>query len=446
MIRGSRMDRKEAEEFVYRSYLRAAKYHSFSEKDAVRRHPEYTKALLERKSGTPAVVVTGSKGKGSVAKMLSEILETRYRVGLMTGPHLLDFCERFQVNGEKVSSPLFSMLMEEIRPEIEKIEETIPKESCISPMGIQADFALSYFQEQHTEWNILECGKGAKFDDVNNVLHDYAIINSVFLEHRRELGESISEIAEDKAHVITGREKAAFVGKQTEEALTVIQERAKRLAVPLYFYGKDFWEENLRYTKDGLEFDLCIFGEQYRKITLPLFGAYQARNCALAFATAKRIFVDFQKDWKEAEVRKKLASIRWPGRLELLSKEPFVLLDSCIHRVSCKEVKEVLEELHIRSVLSIIAIPVDKDYLGVLEEMKDISERIFLSQSRNPHYHFGKEQLRCAAEKGIKAEWKASFSEAFSEAKRFALPIVILGTTSFVAEVEQFRASGIIFP
>ena len=108
--------------------------------------------------------------------------------------------------------------------------------------------------------------------------------------------------------------------------------------------------------------------------------------------------------------------------------------------------KEVLEELHIRSVLSIIAIPADKDYLGVLEEMKDISERIFFSQSRNPHYHFGKEQLRCAAEKGIKAEWKASFSEAFSEAKRSALPIVILGTTSFVAEVEQFKASGIIFP
>ena len=95
MIRGRRMDRKEAEEFVYRSYLRAAKYHSFSEKDAVRRHPEYTKALLERKSGMPTVVVTGSKGKGSVAKMLAEILETRYRVGLMTSPHLLDFCERF---------------------------------------------------------------------------------------------------------------------------------------------------------------------------------------------------------------------------------------------------------------------------------------------------------------------------------------------------------------
>ena len=111
MIRGSRMNREEAEKFVYRSYLRAAKYHSYTEKDAVRRHPEYTKELLERKSGTPTVVVTGSKGKGSVAKMLSEILETRYRVGLMTSPHLLDFCERFQVNGEKVSSPLFSMLM-----------------------------------------------------------------------------------------------------------------------------------------------------------------------------------------------------------------------------------------------------------------------------------------------------------------------------------------------
>ena len=112
------MNRKEAEDFVYSSYLRAEKYHAYEEKDAERRHPEFTRELLQKKSGTPAVVVTGSKGKGSVSKMIAEILQTKFTVGLMTSPHIEDFCERFQVNGEKVTSPLFSMLMEEIRPEI----------------------------------------------------------------------------------------------------------------------------------------------------------------------------------------------------------------------------------------------------------------------------------------------------------------------------------------
>lgn len=443
------MNRKEAEDFVYSSYLRAEKYHVYEEKDVERRHPEFTRELLRKKSGTSAAIVTGSKGKGSVSKMIAEILQTKFNVGLMTSPHIEDFCERFQVNGEKVSSPLFSMLMEEIRPEIEEIDRKIPKEFCVSPMGIQADFALTWFRSRKTDFNVFECGKGAKLDDVNNILHDYAVINSVFLEHRRELGNTIAEIAEDKAHVITGREKAVFVGEQTEEAMAVIEKRAALFSVPLKVYGRDFWEENLRTEQTGIVFDLYVFGKRYRDIRLPLLGDFQAKNCALAMAVSETVFSDLsEKASKSTEmgktlemdaVRRRLSKINWPGRLELISGEPFILLDCCINRVSTKAVKAVLAERKIEKPVSIIAIPEDKDYRGVVQEMYPLSESIILTRTHNPHYHFSEKQCERMAEEGIATEWAENFTEAMKKAEEKGLPIVILGTTSLLPEVKTWQ-------
>lgn len=442
------MNRKEAEDFVYSSYLRAEKYHVYEEKDVERRHPEFTRELLRKKSGTPAAIVTGSKGKGSVSKMIAEILQTKFTVGLMTSPHIEDFCERFQVNGEKVSSPLFSMLMEEIRPEIEEIDRKIPKEFCVSPMGIQADFALTWFRSRKTDFNVFECGKGAKLDDVNNILHDYAVMNSVFLEHRRELGNTIAEIAEDKAHVITGREKAVFVGEQTEEAMAVIEKRAALFSVPLKVYGRDFWEENLRTEQTGIVFDLCIFGKRYRDIRLPLLGDFQAKNCALAMAVSEMVFSDLSdkspemgKTLEMDAVRKRLSEINWPGRLELISGEPFILLDCCINRVSTKAVKAVLTERKIEKPVSIIAIPEDKDYRGVVQEMHPLSESVILTRTNNPHYHFSEKQCERMAEEGIATEWAEDFPEAMKKAEEKGLPIVILGTTSLLPEVKNWQKS-----
>ena len=443
------MNRKEAEDFVYSSYLRAEKYHVYEEKDVERRHPEFTRELLRKKSGTPAAIVTGSKGKGSVSKMIAEILQTKFTIGLMTSPHIEDFCERFQVNGEKVSSPLFSMLMEEIRPEIEEIDRKIPKEFSVSPMGIQADFALTWFRSRKTDFNVFECGKGARLDDVNNILHDYAVINSVFLEHRRELGNTIAEIAEDKAHVITGREKAVFVGEQTEEAMAVIEKRAALFSVPLKVYGRDFWEENLRTEQTGIVFDLYVFGKRYRDIRLPLLGDFQAKNCALAMAVSETVFSDLsEKASKSTEmgktfemdaVRRRLSEINWPGRLELISGEPFILLDCCINRVSTKAVKAVLAERKIEKPVSIIAIPEDKDYRGVVQEMYPLSESIILTRTHNPHYHFSEKQCERMAEEGIATEWAEDFTEAMKKAEEKGLPIVILGTTSLLPEAKSWQ-------
>ena len=361
------MTKKQAEDFIYKSYLKAQKYQNYNAKDSKKRRNDLTFDLIRKKSGTSCVVVTGSKGKGSVANMLSQILQTKYKIGLMTSPHIVDFCERFQVNSRKISNEDFIKQISIIQNEIEAIDEALPKNVCISPMGIQTYLALNYFKSCNTEFNVFECGKGAKFDDVNNVLHDYAVINNIFLEHTREPGKTLEDIAKDKSHVITGEQKCVYTAEQTPEVLTIIQNRAHNLNVPLKIYGKDFYANNIQYTKDGMLFDIIINGQTYPDILIPLLGEHQAKNCALAFALCKDIIGKFDL----VKVRENLSYINWPGRIEIISKKPFILLDACINQSACENVINVLNYLNIDKVIKMIDVISEINLEDQIENIKN---------------------------------------------------------------------------
>ena len=442
---------KEAEDFVYASYLRAATHQDYAAQDAGKRHPELTRSLLRQKSITPCVVVTGSKGKGSVANMISRILQTNLCVGLMTSPHITDFRERFRVNDTMISEVSFCRLMAQIQPEILDIASDLPESVCISPMGIQADLALTYFSEKHTDFNVFECGKGAKYDDVNNIRHDYAVINRIFLEHTRELGDTLAAIAEDKSHVITGEQKCVYFAEQKHEVQEVLIRRAEAMQVPYKIYGRDFQAENIRYTCSGMLFDVVIGDNIYPDLQIPLLGEHQAKNCALALAVCMDVMADLCREsdtlyiFSEPmcnQICRQLSAIHHPGRMELLSSDPFVLLDACIHSASCENVKDVLRHLGIQNCTVIVGIPEDKDYAGVIRSMREVANRIILTKSGNPHYHFSQKQQESLAEEGIGTIWTDSVQQALTLADSCPDPIVILGTTSVISEVERiFRQS-----
>ena len=431
------MNRIEAEDFVYKSYLKAEKFQKYEDKDSEKRNPSLSKEVLWNMSITPSVVITGSKGKGSVANMISQILQTQIKVGLLTSPHIIDFCERFKVNGVNISDSNFTRHMESIAPVFEEIDRNIPSDVCISPMAIQAALGLSYFNEQQTEFNVLECGKGAKYDDINNVKHDYAVINSIFLEHTRELGDTVEKIALDKSHVITGEQKCIYVAEQKAEALNVIEERAKNYDTTIKVYGKDFWAQDIRFTNAGMLFDVVIGDTTYRDIIVPLLGEHQAKNCALAFALAK----DVLQDLNIIDVKNSLLKLDWPGRMEVLNQNPFIMLDACINRESCENVKKVINHLNLGKATIIIGIPDDKDFLGVAMAMRDVSNSTILTKSQNPHYKFSEEQKKIVEKQGYEVDWEPNINEALKIAIKRDEPIVILGTTSVIAEVKKIQSN-----
>ena len=425
------MNRQEAEDFVYKSYLRAEKYQDYNSKDSKKRRPDLTYELIRERAKTPAVVITGSKGKGSVATMTATILQSRLKVGLMTSPHLTNFCQRFKVNGKDISDRAFTKYVENIQPTIDEIDESLPDEVCISPMGIQAMIALDFFNDESTEFNIFECGKGAKNDDVNNVLHQYGIINKIFLEHTRELGKTIEEIAADKAHIITGEQKCVYVAAQQPSVLDVIQERADRYDTPLKIYGRDFKATDIRFTNKGMKFNVVVGKKFYKDIVVPLMGAHQAENCALAMALCQDVLGEL--DIKEVKTR--LNNLVWPGRMQVMSEKPFVLLDACINKASAEIVKDVITHMGFKQVNTIIGIPDDKDYVGVAKAMESISKTIILTKSQNVHYVFTTLQQEDLSQHNIESVWIDSVEEALNKAKSLGGPTVILGTTSVVSEV-----------
>ncbi len=425
---------EEAEAYVYQSYLRAEKHQPYGARDSEKRTPDLTRGLIRRFSGTPCAVITGSKGKGSAALMISKILGMKMSVGLMTSPHLVDFRERFRVDGEKISPEDFVRHMEAVRPDLDRIGNSLPEDVCISPMGIQTLLALSWFRERGTGFNVLECGKGAKYDDVNSALHEYAVINSIFPEHTRELGATCEEIAADKASVITGEQRCVLTAAQRPGVMEVIRRRAEECGTRLLCYGEDFRAERIWYTPAGMRFDVAAGDRRYEDLFVPLLGEHQAYNCALAVALGREVLGDVDPDG----ARRCLASLIWPGRMEILRADPFVMVDACVNPAACGYLREVLGRAGIGRAAVVIGIPDDKDYAGVARKIRDLADRIILAGSANPHYRFTPEQEETLRREGIRAEWIGTVAGALREAERGGGPIVILGTASVVAEARTY--------
>lgn len=444
------MTTEQAVDYVYASYLKAEPYLAYGAPDSKKRNPALTEGVIKdiwSRKEIPAVLVTGSKGKGSVSKMIATILGTYTKVGLMTSPHILHFRERFQIGGEPVEETFMTAAVEAVKPSFDAVEQKLGMQQYVSPMGIQAAMALWMFGETDVRFQVMECGKGVQYDDVNNVPHSYAVINKIFLEHTRELGSTLAEIAANKSAVMTARKdredvtgpKIAFTAAQTPEVMEVLKKHASEAGWKLRAYGKDFWCEHIRYTRLGMCFDVVTEKNRYKDIRIPLLGTYQAENCALALALCEEVLGN---DLPFNEVKEALKWLEWPGRLEILSSEPIMLLDACINRASCANVLEALQQLGIAKVNTIIGIPADKDYQGVAQEMASVSAKIILTKSSNAHYKFEPEQVAALQEKNIPAEWAETLGEAVQSARTYSeeaaeLPLVILGTTSLISDVKE---------
>lgn len=422
--------KKQAEDLIYRSFMLVGRRLDYDLPDSKKRHPEYTRSIirqLDKRCGRENILVTGSKGKGSVSVMISGILRAHGKnTGLLTSPHISDFNERIRINGENIPDSDLIKYCEKIAPTLELIDMTIAEKEYISPIAAQVLVALLHFYGK-TDYNIFECGKGVKYDDVNNLTRSYSVINRIFLEHTRELGGTLREIAEDKAHIIEKGQKFAYTAAQSAEVTEILEKRAKECDVELKSYGKDFKCENIVLSADGTKFDVVIGDKTYTDIKLPLLGAHQAENFALALCVCGDILGETEIE----KVRTAAKNIVWHGRLEIISKDPLVIADCCINRESAGLVKEVLRGIPHKSLAVLIAVPSDKDYRGVAEEMAEIADKIIFTQVQNPHYKFEKAQAKCV-KKGIFAD---SIEKALTLAKKDADMVCILGTAAMLCEI-----------
>ena len=429
------MSVKQIVDEIYASYLKAEPYFKADVSDAVRRNPELLLPYLSVFPKERNIVITGSKGKGSLARMLAALLSAREKTGLFVSPHIVEFNERIAVDGQTIPDAALERTVRGVLRDAKPVLKGLRQEEYVSPIGILALAAMRYFSEEHTKWNVLECGKGARYDDVNRIRHEYAVIGTIFLEHAKELGSTVEEIAADKACVMTKDVCCVYVMEQQPTVREVIRQRAKEMGVSAKWFGEDFAAERIRQGTDGVCADIRIGKETFREVRLSLLGTFQAKHAALALAMLSDILPGTLSDravWERA-----LSSVRIPGRMEILRTDPFCLLDSCINRQSTKEVVRLLGELGIDCATTILCLPDDKDVAGVAEEMSRVSESMIFSHFDHPHYPMSMDPAAFLANCDTAYAYENDFKKAFLEAESFGRPIVILVANTFVQYAKQ---------
>ncbi|MBQ5749557.1 MAG: bifunctional folylpolyglutamate synthase/dihydrofolate synthase [Oscillospiraceae bacterium] len=317
---------------------------------------ERISALLE-KMGNPErtlkfVHVTGTNGKGSTCAMLASMLQKAgYKTGLYTSPYIEKFNERIQINGEMIPDEEICELTEYIKPLADSIFEQPTEFEMVTALG------FAYFAKHKCDIVVAEVGMGGEFDATNVILPpEAAVICNIGLDHTEVLGETLEKIAATKAGIIKeGCEAVLYRAEPSVEA--VFERHCANLSVPLH--KADF--DAIVPVSHDLDGQVFSFG-RFENLHLPLLGTHQLHNAAVALTAAD---VLQKRGWAltDEHIRTGLAEVSWPGRFELLRREPLFIADGG-HNPQCIEalVENIRKYLAGRSLTVLTGVLADKDY------------------------------------------------------------------------------------
>lgn len=310
------------------------------------------------------VHVTGTNGKGSTCAMVASILrKAGYKTGLYTSPYLIRFNERIQINGEQISDADICELTEYVKPFAESIFERPTEFEMVTAIGFE------YFARHKCDIVVCEVGMGGEFDATNVILApEAAVICNIGLDHTEVLGDTLEKIAGAKAGIIKpGCDAVLYRERPSVEA--VFEERCKALNAPLH--KADFDSLHLlSHSLEGQVFDW----ERFHALRLPLLGEHQLHNAAVALTTAR---VLQKRGWKitDEQIREGIESVRWPGRFELMRKDPMFIIDGG-HNPQCIEalVKNIRDYLPGRELTVLTGVLGDKDFHCMYRDVAQYAE------------------------------------------------------------------------
>ncbi len=386
-------------------------------------------------------VVTGSKGKGSTTVITSKLLQhLGHRVGTITSPHLVTWRERIRVDGRIIPEADFLRLLDTFAPEIDAIEATLSGEKYFSPQGIFLAIALSWFDECGVKAAVLEVGRGGRYDDIAIVPNKLSLFTPIMMEHPDYLGPTIDRIAWHKAGIIKPY-SYAYSLPQSLAVLNVLQAEADAVGTEFNWIAERDMGMYVGTNEDGIQIDMG----RYSVVTLSLMGRYQIANATLAVIAAGNMHgrlrgVHHGSDEYITAIRAGLSDVKWPGRCQKLQESPTVYLDGAINAESAQLLVDSVAEDLKPPVVSIIAVPNDKDYRGVYAALGAVSQSVILTETdRNPILHWLPEEEAVAAAKDYNGDvrYMKPLAAAVEQAKAQvgeAGTILIVGTQSIVAD------------
>jgi dihydrofolate synthase/folylpolyglutamate synthase len=329
-----------------------------------------------------AIHLTGTNGKTSTARMVDELLRGfGLRTGRYTSPHLNDMTERIVLDGEPVADRVLADAYFEIEPYLEMVDDA----SDIKMTFFEAftGLALAIFADAPVDVAVVEVGLGGAWDATNVLDAGVAVITPIGLDHTELLGETVAEIAAEKAGIITAGASAILAAQPIEAAAELIR-RATEVGAAVAREGLEFGVLDRRLAVGGQVLRMQGLGGVYDEVFLPLHGAYQAQNAACALAAVEAFFgAGAQSGPLDADiVRAAFAAVRSPGRLEALRSAPTVLVDSSHNPAGMRATVQALEEsFDFRQLIGVVAMLAGKDVRSALEILEPVLDEVVIAQN-----------------------------------------------------------------
>ena len=388
-----------------------------------------------------SVHIAGTKGKGSTAAMIASALSVAgYTTGLYTSPHLHTLRERIRVGSRLISEAEFVDLVERLKPEVEAVNRRATY-GRLTTFELLTALGFAYFRQRGVDFQVLEVGLGGTFDATNVIQPEVGIITPISLDHMEVLGDSLAEIAAEKAGIIKSG-CVVVTAPQSDEVVRVIEEACANRGAGLVRVGRDV-------TWQGLSFDsnrqlLQVKGKLGGyELSIPLLGCYQLENAATAVAGLE-VLAEKGFDISRDSIINGLGQVSWPGRFQLLSQHPFIVVDGAHNPDSAQKLKQSIERyVDFDRAILVIGASADKDIGGIASELFPLFDRVIATRSRHPRAMALPPIVAEFRQRGVEAQAAETVSEALSLALALAGDrdlVCVAGSLFVVAEaIEQLR-------
>jgi len=383
-------------------------------------------ALLDR-LGRPdrsfhAIHVAGTKGKGSTSVMIASCLRAAgYRTGLYTSPHLHTFRERMRVNDELISREDFARLVDEIEPHVEAV-------SSITWFEIVTALAFLHFAQSKIDVAVVEVGLGGRFDATNVLTPLVSVITPLSMDHMNLLGNTLEQIAFEKAGIIK-RRVPVVSAPQRPEAFDVLRRVARFRATTVTLVGRDV---PFAARHQSLNSQWFVVNDQ--EFQIPLLGTHQIINAGTAI-TALRVANERGLTITDEAIHAGLINARWPGRLEILSRDPLLVVDGAHNGDSAQRLAAALRDVfqHNQWTL-IIGISADKDLAAILDALLPVASRVIVTRARSVRAADVDTLSQRVLDRGVEPTATTDVAAALEIALTDQSPIVITGSLYTVAD------------
>lgn len=343
------------------------------------------------------IQIAGTKGKGSTCVFVSSILrEAGFKVGLYTSPHLVNLRERIRIlNSESktvaeeiISREEICALVGKMEPQIERVHNELGE---LTFFEVITALAFLYFNIKSVDLMVLEVGFGGRLDATNVVEALVCGITPISQEHTDKLGNTLRDIAREKSGIIKDNislsplhTQIVVTAPQKKDALEIIRETCKKKKARLYEVNRNIFFEKVDFGQERQVFNVKGIWGEYPHLGIKLLGEHQLINAATAVGIVESL--RFQDIFLPPyAIRRGLENVRWPGRLEIVKRNPLIVLDGAHNRESASVLKEAVKKLFsYEKLILVLGLSKDKDIAGIFQELKDVSDEVILTQAANP--------------------------------------------------------------